>query len=46
MNYTETECPCEDCENIQKSKGVSTLIHGHSLSLEPKELERKKRLTK
>jgi len=46
MDYTETECPCEDCENIQKSKGVSTLIHGHSLSLEPKEIERKKRLIK
>jgi lysine 2,3-aminomutase len=46
MDYTETECPCEDCKNIQKPKGVAGLMHGKKLALEPKDLERKERLSK
>ena len=46
MDYTETECQCADCRNIQKSKGVASLMHGKKLALEPEDLERKQRLTK
>ncbi len=46
MDYTETECQCADCKNIQKSRGVASLMHGKKLALEPENLERKQRLTK
>ncbi len=46
MDYTETECQCADCQNIPKSKGVASLMHGKKLALEPENLERKQRLTK
>jgi lysine 2,3-aminomutase len=46
MDYTETECQCQDCKTIQKSKGVASLMHGKKLALEPEELERKQRLSK
>lgn len=46
MDYTETECQCADCQTIQKSKGVASLMHGKKLALEPEELERKQRLSK
>jgi lysine 2,3-aminomutase len=43
MDYTETECHCEDCKNIPKSGGVAGLMHGKKLALEPQDLERKQR---
>ncbi|MCL2413860.1 MAG: lysine 2,3-aminomutase [Bacteroidales bacterium] len=47
MDYTETECTCNDCKTTAKSKdGVAGLMHGAKLALEPENLERKKRLTK
>jgi len=46
MDYTETECTCNDCKIIAKSKGVAGLMHGMKLALEPEDLERKKRLSK
>jgi lysine 2,3-aminomutase len=46
MDYTETECHCQDCKNIPKSEGVASLMHGKRLSLEPEGLERKQRSTK
>jgi lysine 2,3-aminomutase len=46
MDYTETECQCEDCKNIPKSSGVASLMHGKKLALEPQDLERKKRVLK
>jgi lysine 2,3-aminomutase len=45
MDYTETECRCEDCKKIQQSKGVAGLMHGKKLALEPHDLERKQRLS-
>jgi len=46
MDYTETECPCTDCDDVLKSEGVAGLMHGKKLSLEPEDLTRKKRLAK
>jgi len=46
MDYTETECPCTDCDEVLKSEGVAGLMHGKKLSLEPEDLTRKKRLAK
>ncbi len=43
MDYTETECRCADCQAIQKSRGVASLMHGKKLALEPEDLERHKR---
>lgn len=45
--YTEpevykNECTCDGCKDI-KSSGVASLLHGDQLSLEPENLERKKR---
>ena len=45
--YTEpevykNECSCDGCKDI-KSSGVASLLHGDQLSLEPENLERKKR---
>ena len=44
-NYTD-DCQCDDCQNVPKSDGVASLLRGEALSLEPKDLERKQRLTK
>lgn len=42
-NYKD-ECNCEDCRAQKAEKdGVSALLHGDRLSLEPKELKRHKR---
>ena len=46
MDYTETECPCTDCDDVLKSEGVAGLMHGKKLSLEPEDLTRKKRKIK
>lgn len=45
--YTEpeaykNECTCDGCQDM-KSSGVASLLHGDQLSLEPENLERKKR---
>ncbi|MCL2073439.1 MAG: lysine 2,3-aminomutase [Marinilabiliaceae bacterium] len=44
-NYTN-DCHCDDCQDVPKSDGVASLLRGDALSLEPKDLERKQRLTK
>lgn len=46
--YTEPadykdECHCEECEKNFKTEGVASLLKGDHLSLEPQELERRKR---
>jgi lysine 2,3-aminomutase len=41
-----SECQCEDCKNEKKLYGVSGLLHGDRLSLEPDHLERKERITR
>lgn len=49
--YTEphdymTECHCEDCQRNKKVEGVSSLLRGQEISIEPSILERNKRHTK
>jgi lysine 2,3-aminomutase len=39
-----SECQCEDCLKEKKLYGVSGLLHGDRLSLEPDHLERKERI--
>ncbi|MCL2512214.1 MAG: lysine 2,3-aminomutase [Bacteroidales bacterium] len=41
-NY-DNECYCETCQTIVKSNGVASLLRGEELSLEPMNLERKRR---
>ncbi|TNF07418.1 MAG: lysine 2,3-aminomutase [Bacillota bacterium] len=40
--HYESHCDCEDCKT-KKLDGVSGLLHGDKLSLEPEHLERRKR---
>lgn len=49
--YTEphdyiAECHCEDCQQNKKVEGVSSLLRGQKLSIEPSILERNKRHSK
>ncbi len=49
--YTEphdyiAECYCEDCQQNKKVEGVSSLLRGQKLSIEPSILERNKRHSK
>jgi len=44
-NYTD-ECFCKECKGVVKSNGVSSLLRGDTLSIEPNNLERKQRLAK
>jgi len=45
-NYTQV-CRCKDCNDLtKKSQGVSDLLEGNKLSLEPSHLERTERHTK
>lgn len=39
-----SECQCEDCQREKKLYGVSGLLNGDRLSLEPDHLERKERI--
>ncbi len=41
-NY-KNECTCPDCTGVAPSNGVAALLRGDMLSLEPENLERKKR---
>jgi len=41
-NYTD-ECHCEACRTVAQSNGVASLLRGEELSIEPANLERKKR---
>lgn len=41
-NY-KNECTCPDCVGVTPSNGVAALLRGEMLSLEPENLERKKR---
>ena len=46
--YTEPtdykdDCNCEECQKAEKSSGVASLLRGDQLSLEPENLDRKKR---
>ncbi|MCL2040509.1 MAG: lysine 2,3-aminomutase [Bacteroidales bacterium] len=41
-SYTD-DCHCEACRTVPKSDGVAALLRGEGLSLEPANLERKKR---
>ncbi|MDR2868389.1 MAG: lysine 2,3-aminomutase, partial [Bacteroidales bacterium] len=47
--YTEPEnyqdCQCDKCKQTAHSEGVASLLNGENLSLEPQDLERKKRHT-
>lgn len=40
------ECHCEDCQKVQKSRGVAALLRGERLSIEPNDMERRHRTTK
>ncbi|MGI6320583.1 MAG: lysine 2,3-aminomutase [Bacteroidales bacterium] len=49
--YTEpsdyvSNCSCDDCNQNSGSKGVASLLRGDQLSLEPQNLDRKKRTEK
>lgn len=44
-DYVE-ECHCEKCKQNPHAEGVASLLRGEHLSLEPQDLERKKRHTK
>ena len=44
-NY-DNECHCETCQTATKPDGVASLLHGETLSLEPENLERKRRTLK
>ena len=39
----KNECQCKTCEEVRKSGGVSSLLRGEKLMLEPEHLERKER---
>jgi len=41
-NY-DNDCHCEACQTVAKSNGVASLLRGEELSLEPENLERRKR---
>jgi len=42
MDY-KNECDCEDCKKESHTEGVASLLRGERMSLEPAELNRKKR---
>lgn len=45
-NDYKDECHCEKCRQNPHAEGVASLLRGEHLSLEPQDLERKKRHTK
>ena len=42
----EEECHCPDCEQHRKTEGVSALLAGETLAIEPSELKRRQRSSK